>query len=199
MKKNLLFFLLPYCVFSQQVGINTTDPKATLDVNGNMKICNTPTSTGNDILTIGGVNNIVTKFNFPGFDLFNSMQIPICHDVVVGTKGTYIQTVNGTNYTIGWEILSKNFGTNTNLSAGESTQRLRVKYTFTPALPAVPQIAFLTPFNNSSYPDAFTTSYANLTASEISVNINRVDYNSVNLGFYKCWAGQFYFNMVLFY
>ena len=62
-------------MFSQEVGINTSDPKAALDVNGDVIIRDVPFDTGEDILTISETDNIVTKFNFKGFDLLNKIQV----------------------------------------------------------------------------------------------------------------------------
>ncbi|SEQ15512.1 hypothetical protein [Flavobacterium urocaniciphilum] len=197
MKKILFFFLLPFCVFSQQVGINTTDPKATLDVNGNMLIRDVPIGTSDDILTISETDNVVTKFNFKGFDLLNRMLIPSCSINTVGATGSFNRVARGVTYVINWEVVGRNTGSAANLSSNETASRMKIKYTITPPLPSVPLIAFLTPFNESNYPDAFVASYSELTNSTITAQIVRADMNSFDGGI--CWAGQFYFDLILFY
>ena len=188
---------MPFRVFSQQVGINTTAPQATLDVNGDVIIRDVPFDTSDDILTISETDNVVTKFNFKGFDLFNTMIIPPCSVNSVGSTGTFTRVARGVTYTINWEVIERNLGSAANLSSNETASRMKIKYTFSPALPLNPQIAFITPFNASNYPDAFLASYTSLDSTTITAQIVRADMNSYDGG--VCWAGRFYFDLILFY
>lgn len=54
MKKLIIILLFPTLAFSQ-VGIKTDKPKATLDVNGNLRVRQIPTGTSNDSILV--VNN----------------------------------------------------------------------------------------------------------------------------------------------
>ena len=70
MKKNTFIFIAILLIFAQsqaQVGINETDPKATLDINGDLIIKNVPelTDSFDKILTLNGSTNRVKYTNAP--------------------------------------------------------------------------------------------------------------------------------------
>lgn len=57
MKQSILLLLLPFLVFSQ-VGINTTTPTATFDVNGNVRIRQIPNGNISDSILVVNNGNI---------------------------------------------------------------------------------------------------------------------------------------------
>lgn len=93
--------------------------------------------------------------------------------------------------------MSKTNGTGANNTDSEQSQKLVVEYNFSPSLPFSPSMVFITPYNNSSYPDTFDINYTIATNSKLRVNITRVDITSTD-DWYNCWAGSFYFDLIIF-
>ena len=67
MKMNIITLIILTCSLSNaQVGINTTDPQATLDINGNLKVRTIPVSSvasTYDFLVINSANSELHKVN----------------------------------------------------------------------------------------------------------------------------------------
>lgn len=209
MKKTTYFFSILFMsivflkktpIYSQnRVGINTVSPNATLDINGNLKIRNLPTNNANsDFLTIDDTGNkIVTKKTSIPFFVVNTIPIPICSLVSIGSTGSSSITILGTTYTINWTVMGKSVGTGANNTSDEESQKLIVEYNFSPSLPFSPSMVFITPYNNSAYPDTFDINYTIATNNKLRANITRVDISSTD-DWYNCWAGSFYFDLILF-
>ena len=193
-------FLKNTSIYSQnRIGINTVTPNATLDINGDLKIRNLPTDNSNsDFLTIDDTGNkIVTKRSSTPFFVVNTVPIPICRSISIGSTGSSSITILGTTYTINWQVMDKNVGTGANNTSNEGSQKLIVEYNFSPNLPFSPSMIFITPYNNSTYPDTFDINYTIASNNKLRVNITRVDTSSTD-DVYSCWGGSFYFDLILF-
>ena len=100
MKKNIFIFIAILLIFAQsqaQVGINETDPKATLDINGDLIIKNVPELTDpfDKILTLNGSTNRVEYTN-----------APIAPKSYLKGKGGIGFTVLGATLISGWNQIS---------------------------------------------------------------------------------------------
>ena len=192
MKKVIIaiYFLFIYSEHNAQVGIGTTVPEATLDINGNLIIRSVSTSTSTNVLTIDS-NNVVTKKYTPETYAARDFEIPKCNSVSVGSTGLFNTTVNSTLYTIVWTVLAKQEAT-TSTTSLQRPSRLRVRYDISPALPFVPDGLTVTANNKSNYPDTFSINYTEVTDTRLTVNITRTDLVSKTSGTVS-WIGQFYF------
>jgi len=145
--------------------------------------------------------------NLPQITSFQGMKIPICDSVNVSSTGSFSITINGVSTTVNWEVLVQNTAAGTTkvdvdgdevLIAPYNPERLQVRYDFSPALPFTPQSLIFTANNSSSYPDTFSLNYASKSASSIKVNITRTDVFGDDGGVsYKCWQGQYYFDVFM--
>jgi len=145
--------------------------------------------------------------NLPQMASFQGMRIPVCGSVNVGSTGSFGVTINGVLTTVNWEVLVQNTAVGTTkvdvdgdelLLAPYNPERLQVRYDFSPVLPFTPQSLIFTANNNSSYPDTFSLNYASKSASSIKVNITRTDVFGDDGGvLYKCWQGQYYFDVFM--
>ncbi len=169
---------------------NQADGKVLLsDANGN----GTWTTLSTD--TISDIPNIAT---------IDTMEIPICNNVSVGSTGSFATTIKGVATTVSWEILQQqtNTGSIATLGTGETVllapflpERMQVRYDFSPALPFTPQGIIFTANNNSTFPDTFSLNYANKSPASITLNITRTDtFGDTST---PCWAGQFFFDVFM--
>ena len=196
MQKLLLFILFLFFINANaQVGIGTTNPQATLDINGDLAIRSVGDSNINkEVLTIGD-NDIVTKRYCPLIYGISQLEIPICGNVSVGSSSTFSSIVNGVTYTITWTVLYKDIGSAGNLTNNQRAQKLQVRYDFSPALPFSPDGLALTGNNNNT--GVFTLNYAAISATSLTINITRSDITSRDNSGGSCWTGQTYFNLLL--
>jgi|GEM_PF-3871823 len=216
----LVSFLISYTI-NAQVGIGTTNPQATLDVNGNLRIEQVDQDLSSNKILVLGDNNELKQGKSARFYALSNFVIPICQNYNENDTGSFTTTANGTSYTVNWEIIVKDVGSvsnsqtvvtsvsnnSGNVSSTSSTieipnyplkaQRLQVKYQFTPHLPFNPNGFNLTAYNNSNYPDTFSLNYTAADETEITVNITRTDQTSADEN-KNCWAGQFYFDMMIY-
>jgi len=145
--------------------------------------------------------------SLPQIASFQGIKIPMCDSVNVGSTGSFSITINGVSTTVNWEVLVQNTAVGTTkvdvdgdevLLAPYNPERLQVRYDFSPALPFIPKSLIFTANNNSSYPDTFSLNYASKSASSIKVNITRTDIFGDDGGVsYKCWQGQYYFDVFI--
>jgi len=145
--------------------------------------------------------------NLPQIASFQGMKIPICDSVNVGSTGSYSVIIDGFLTTVNWEILVQNTAVGTTkidvdgdevLLAPYNPERLQVRYDFSPDLPFIPNSLIFMANNSSSFPDTFSLNYASKSASSIKINITRTDVFGDDGGAsYKCWEGQFYFDVFM--
>jgi len=145
--------------------------------------------------------------NLPQIASFQGMEIPMCNSVNVGSTGSFSVTINGVITTVNWEVLVQDTAVGTTkvdvdgdevLIAPYNPERLQIRYDYSPALPFTPKSLIFTANNSSSYPDTFSLNYASKSASSIKVNITRTDVFGDDGGVsYKCWQGQFYFDVFM--
>jgi len=153
MKTFIIILSLVVSFFSfSQVGINNTNPNATLDINGNLSIRSVTTTSGTDVLTIDA-NNTVAKKYAPLTYVVGNIEIPRCNNVSTGSTGSFNTVVNVT-YTMDWTILNKVTAT-TSTTAFQKPSKLHVQYDISPPLPFIPDGLTLTAYNKSNYPDTF--------------------------------------------
>ncbi|MFI2743711.1 hypothetical protein ACG2LH_13300 [Zhouia sp. PK063] len=190
----LLYLLFCYINSYAQVGIGTLYPEATLDVNGNLRVQSIDTDETSSNILILNSNNIVSQATIPRFFAVTKLTIPVCRTHDVGATGSFTTTVQGVTQNVTWEVLYKTKGTNIYPS---KSQQLKVKYTFDPGFPYVPDGYNLTAFNDSNYPDTFTITYTDYDATSITVILTRNDIASSDED-NDCWAGQFYFDIMTY-
>lgn len=121
----------------------------------------------------------------------NGMRIPICNTTTVGSSGSFVVSVLGVSTTVTWTILARDLSV---ASFPSNTQRLQVRYDFSPMLPFYPNGLSITSIGVSGSPDTFTLNYASKSQSSIIMNINRVDVVGTGSA---CWTSQFYFDALL--
>lgn len=190
-----LFFAVIGSYAQSGVGINTTNPAAKLDINGDVKYSGATINSDSNSVLVRGENNIVSQNVMPNFFGITGLVVPICGSNGVGGTGNFQVEVNNIMYSVSWEILLKSIGTQVYPLRGQS---LQVRYEFTPPLPFVPDGFSLTAYNNSNYPDTFNISYdTDYTQDYIIVNISRTDITSTDENG-SCWGGQFYFDMLIY-
>lgn len=211
----LIFLILGYGTVTHaqdkgRVGIKTTNPKATLDVNGKVKVREVPEDNASTLALTIGNNNIISKTNIPRFFTFSRMEIPICDSSETDGSFTVLGS-DGNSYAITWEILSKTTGSGTKTIEVDSDtekfaeypvkpERMQVKYTFNPELPYTPDGFGLTAYNpnvSGSDTTSFSLNYTTVSQSSITVNITRTDISSGEEDG-ACWNGQYYFDIIMF-
>ncbi|SEQ15538.1 hypothetical protein [Flavobacterium urocaniciphilum] len=200
--KNYITIILLFCAVAMnaQVGVGTNNPDATLDVNGTLAIRSVDYSATNPNALIIGSDNKVYKRVLPIMLGFQRMQIPVCNSVNVGSTGSFVQTVNGVNYTISWRVIIKGTGTAANLPATERAQRLQVRYDFSPALPFTPSALFMTGYSEVATNEVtFALNYANVSANSLTVNIVRTEMNSAESPASNCWSTTNLFDLMFLY
>ena len=184
--KILLLFLFTNIFAFSQVGIGTTNP----DNSSSLDITSTDSGFLMPRMTMIERDSIVAPAtgllifqtdNTPGFYYYNGniwktfgivnpttiifpkLPIPALAGANTGAASDYIFTitVNGITYTITRRTQDKNDG------GPDVSQRLKLEYTFTPALPFIPTAKTLTPNQeNNAINDGFTISCKKLTISE---------------------------------
>lgn len=103
----ILMVLFSSFFINAQVGINTTDPQATLDINGNLVIRTAPITTAManyDFLVINSVSNEVQRLNG---NLGTSVSNPFSATMVKAVEENGISLLDGTLFA-GWQKI--NFG-----------------------------------------------------------------------------------------
>lgn len=197
---SVLVCLLLWCnCSSAQVGIGTLTPEATLDINGNLSIRKIPTKDETGKILILNKEHIIAQASLPNFYSIPGMKIPICQNSEVGTTDHFTIHIKNTEYQVSSKVLYKNIGAqNTEpITFPITSQNLQVEYIFDKALPFQPKGITLTALNNSDYPDTFSITYAQISATKLVVSISRKDIDSADDDD-NCWAGQFYFDVLAY-
>ncbi|ANO47992.1 hypothetical protein B0A78_05545 [Flavobacterium columnare NBRC 100251 = ATCC 23463] len=178
------------------VGIGTTNPTTKLHINSTgspaLRIVDGSEGSGKMLVSDANGNATWQSSNLPLISAFQGMIIPICANVSVNSTGSFVTTISGVNTTVTWTVLSKQ---TSNASFPISAERLQVRYNFSPQLPFNPKGIIFNALNNSGYPDTFSLNYAAKSQSSITVNITRND--TLGNGTVSCWAGQFYFDVMV--
>ena len=141
--------------------------------------------------------------DFPDIVTFQQMIIPICDTSFVGETGSFVVPIKGVNTTVSWQVLVRQttagatttIGADTVLLAPLRPEKLQVRYDFSPQLPFDPQGLIFAANNTTGFPDTFNLNYAAKSQNSITISITRTDIfgdQSAN-----CWAGQFYFDVVM--
>lgn len=141
--------------------------------------------------------------NFPQLIPVQGLEIPVCDNNTIGSSGNFNVSVNGVPTTVTWNIIGRQttagsvvtINGNNVIAAPYRPERLQVRYDFAPALPFPPGGLIFSANNSSSFPDTFSLNYALKTANSITMNITRTDIYGDQTA--NCWAGQFYFDMVI--
>ncbi len=117
MKKIVLYFILIYSISNSnaQVGINTTNPTSTLDVNGQVTI---------DQKNFGGYGGLLIKGDQPGNN-YPNIAFSILNDTGMDEIAGYIGG-NINNNTTGNEAMDLSFLTSTN-GLGGLSEKMRIK------------------------------------------------------------------------
>ncbi|QYS90423.1 hypothetical protein JJC04_09880 [Flavobacterium covae] len=178
------------------VGIGTTNPTTKLHISsaGSPALRIVDGSEGSGKMLVSDANGNATwqSSNLPLISAFQGMVIPICANVSVNSTGSFVTSISGVNTTVTWTVLSKQ---TSNASFPITAERLQVRYNFSPQLPFNPKGIIFNALNNSGYPDTFSLNYAAKSQSSITVNITRND--TLGNGTVSCWAGQFYFDVMV--
>lgn len=141
--------------------------------------------------------------DIPQIVAFQDMQIPICNTNSVGATGSFNIPIKGVTTVVSWEVLVRqtsigsvvNVGGVDVLAAPQLPQRMQVRYDFSPALPFDPQGFIFSANNDSGFPDTFSLNYAAKSINSITLNITRTDIFGDTTA--DCWAGQFYFDVMM--
>ncbi|MFI2743708.1 hypothetical protein ACG2LH_13285 [Zhouia sp. PK063] len=192
---SLLCLLITSAFGFSQVGIATTAPKATLDINGTFRIASTIDQEHTGVILVLGDDGLVSKALVPNFYSIPSIKIPICRNSSTGTKNTFTVTIQNEVYNVTSEVISKRIGAVRTFPI--TTQNLIVSYTFDKPLPFTPKGISISALNNSDYPDTFNITYAAISNNSITVSIYRKDIDSAD-DQDNCWAGQFYFDVLAY-
>ncbi|WP_452603236.1 hypothetical protein [Pontimicrobium sp. MEBiC06410] len=190
-----LSFLLLTSIGFSQVGIGTTTPDASssLDItstNSGLLIPRMDMSERNAIVSPATGLLIFQTDNTPGFYYYNGtawvtfgatttsalvfpkLPIPALETATVGAGSdfTFAMTINGVNYSITRRTQAKDNG------SPDVAQRLKLRYTFSPALPYIPSGKALTPNQeDTTYNDGITLSCKKLTSTILIVDVYRID------------------------
>ena len=137
--------------------------------------------------------------------LIEKMVIPRCHkyagDSGNALTGTFSTTVDGTPTTVTWRMRwdrrqtntgSVNISGNDVVSAPAKSEKIEVKYEFSPPLPFTPRSVMYTSYKDTSannYPDTFVISTVKATNSLLRVNISRTDIYG-EPGNNDCWWAE---------
>jgi hypothetical protein len=148
-------------------------------------------------ITNSSISDIPTMASLQG------LIIPICRDISSGSTGSFSITVKGVPTTVSWNVLSKRTKSGSTLVSGQQvanaevqSERLQVRYDFSPQLPFNPQGIIFSANNNSGFPDVFVLNYATKSQTSITVNISRADVFAEQSGA-SCWSGQFYYDVFM--
>ncbi|RVU91996.1 hypothetical protein [Flavobacterium columnare] len=178
------------------VGIGTNNPTTKLHISSTtspaLRIADGTEGSGKMLVSDANGNATWQSSNLPLISAFQGMVIPICANVSVNSTGSFTTTISGVNTTVTWTVLSKQ---TSSASFPIYAERLQVRYNFSPQLPFVPKGIIFNALNNSGYPDTFSLNYAAKSQSSITVNITRND--TLGNGAVSCWAGQFYFDVMV--
>ncbi|OWP75953.1 hypothetical protein [Flavobacterium oreochromis] len=178
------------------VGVGTNNPTTKLHINSTsspaLRIVDGSQGAGKILVSDANGNASWQASGLPSISAFQDMVIPICANVSVGSTGSFITTISGVSTTVSWTVLSKQ---TSSASFPITAERLQVRYNFSPQLPFVPKGIIFNALNNSGYPDTFSLNYAAKSQSSITVNVTRND--TLGNGAVSCWAGQFYFDVMI--
>lgn len=194
-KSLLLLCLFLTSISYAQVGIGTTSPNTSsaLDItstNSGLLIPRMDLSDRNAIGTPATGLLIFQTDNTPGFYYYNgtawvafgaittstlvfpALPIPALSTATTGAGSdfTFTMTINGVNYSITRRTQGKGNG------SPDVSQRLKLRYTFSPALPFNPSGKALTPNQeDNAHNDGITLSCKKLTSTVLIVDVFRID------------------------
>ena len=188
--------------YVDDVLITTSAPAAMRLVDGNEGVGKALVSDANGNATWQTLSNSNIS-DIPNILEFQTMEIPICNNVTIGSTGNFTVDVRGVSTTVSWEVLGREttIGTvatisgNDVLLAPHKPERMQVRYDFLPALPFTPNGLIFSANNNSHFPDTFSLNYASKSAASITMNITRTDVFGDQSS--DCWQGQFYFDVLI--
>lgn len=192
------------------VGIGTVSPTAKLHIE------KSSFATSDETLRIVDGNQasgkVLTSDNFGNASWQNlntllmasikEIPIPICNNVFAGFSGSFNTIINGVNTLISYQVLQKQTASSSSNINGVMmsnspviSEKLQIKYDFSPPLPFNPESIIFSANNNTGYPDVFIVNYSNKSQNTITVNIARTDlFSSLDS---DCWQGQFYFDVFI--
>lgn len=182
--------------------ITTAAPAAFRLVDGNQAIGNVLVSDANGNATWQQLTSTSIS-DIPQIISAQGLLIPICDTNTIGSTGSFVVDIKGTATTVSWTVLDRQTtaGSVVTISGSDviaapyRPERLQVRYDFSPALPFAPQGLIFSANNNSSFPDTFSLNYALKSAASITMNITRTDIYGDQTA--NCWAGQFFFDMLI--
>jgi hypothetical protein len=188
--------------YIDNITITTVAPAALRVVDGNQAAGKVLTSDAN-----GGAtwqNLTAANLSIPDLAIVQDIPIPMCASTLVGSTGNFVTTIRGVSTTVTWTITKRTtttgstaiIGGNTVLLAPAKAEKLQVRYDFSPELPFNPTGLVFSPYNNNNAnPDVFNINYSVKSASSITANIVRTDVYGETTA--ECWAGQFYFDLII--
>jgi hypothetical protein len=157
------------------------------DASGNATWQAITNSSISDISSIGSIQGMV---------------IPTCNNYSINDTDYFYTTIKGVSTKVTWTILNKQTKSSAVTISGSSValapinaEKLQVRYDFLPQLPFNPLGILCSGYNDSGHPDIFLINDVLTSQTSITVNISRADLFVGDTT--PCWAGDFYFDLVM--